>query len=86
MVEHMLTTVDNPFNPFTEYDEWNAWDQRRGYDTESYLARVVVTSNDLSESEQSTAIEQAISEIVNENVSGHHIKLTFDEAAARFSD
>ncbi len=20
--EHMLTTVDNPYNPFTHFDEW----------------------------------------------------------------
>lgn len=73
---HMLTTVDNPFNPFTHYDEWFACDQRLGYNTPSLLARIVVTSDELSEADQDVAIEQAIDEIVNENVSGMHKKIS----------
>lgn len=80
MVEHMLTTVDNPYNPFTHFDEWNAWDIAHGYHTTAYLARVVRTSDELSQAQQSTAIEQAIDEIMFENLSGMHRKVTFDEA------
>lgn len=74
-VEHMLTTVDNPFDPFTRFEEWNAYDQALGYNTLAFLARVVVTSNDLSEADQSAAIEYAIDEIVRENVMGVHRKV-----------
>lgn len=70
MTEHMLTTVDNPFNPFTHFDEWDAWDRARGYNTTAFLARVVRTSDELSEADQSLAIEQAIEDIVRENVLG----------------
>lgn len=76
MVEHMLTTVDNPFDPFTQFDEWYAFDQRSGYNTTELLARIVVSSDELSETDQSLAIEQAIDEIVTENVSGVHKKVT----------
>ncbi len=76
MEEHMLTTVDNPFNPFTQYDEWNAWDQTKGYHTSSFLARIVLTSDDLSEADESLAIEEAIDEIVEENVLGLYRKVT----------
>lgn len=69
-MEHMLTTVDNPFNPFTHFDEWHAYDIGLGYHTMAYLARVVVTSGDLSEADQSRAIEDAIDEIVQENILG----------------
>jgi hypothetical protein len=75
MAEHMLTTVDNPFSPLTQYDEWYAWDERSGYHTTGLLARIVKTSDELSESDQSLAIELAIDEIVSENVSGVHKKI-----------
>ena len=67
MDEHMLTTKDNPFNPYTAFDEWRVWDEQAGYNTLSYLGRVVRTSDELSETDQSLAIEQAIDEIVAEN-------------------
>src|SRR5450756_2555274 len=68
--EHLLTTIDNPWNPWTNYDEWWQWDRAHGYDTRGCLARVVNTSFDLSESEQALAIEQAIDEICKLNVNG----------------
>lgn len=70
MAEHMLTTVDNPFDPFTSFDQWQAYDHQLGYYTNELLARIVVTSHELSEADQSVAIEEAIDEIVNENVLG----------------
>lgn len=76
MAEHMLSTDDNPWNPFTHFDEWNAWDIRAGYHTIAFLGRIVVTSDDLSEADQSLAIENAIDEIVAENVNGRYIRVT----------
>lgn len=75
MAEHMLTTVDNPYNPFTQYDEWFAYDTLHGYNSSAFLARLVVTSDQLSDADQSLAIEYAIDEIVRENVSGVHRKV-----------
>jgi hypothetical protein len=51
-IESMLTTTDNPFNPFTEYDEWFAYDVSKGYNTCAYLARIVKSSDELSETAQ----------------------------------
>lgn len=76
VVEHMLTTVDNPFDPFTRYDEWFAFDQAAGYNTPALLGRIVISSDELSDADQSLAIESAIEEIVTENVSGVHRKVT----------
>lgn len=67
MDEHMITTEDNPYNPVTQFDEWNTWDQQAGYNTLSYLGRVVVTSDELSDADQSAAYEQAMDDIVTEN-------------------
>lgn len=72
---HMLTTVDNPFHPHSDFEAWHAYDKALGYNTMSLLARVVVTSSELSEADQDVAIENAIDEIVRENVSGMHRKV-----------
>lgn len=75
MANHMLTTTDNPFDPFAQFDEWYAFDTRSGYNTLSFLARVTVTSPDLSEADQLVAIEQAMDEIVKENILGLYRKV-----------
>ena len=68
--EYMLTTVDNPFNPFTRFDEWLEYDISMGYNTAAFLGRVAKVSDDLSQPDQALAIQNAIDEIVYENVSG----------------
>lgn len=75
MALHMLTTVDNPYNPFTEFDEWMRFDESSGYFTTNYLARLTLSSGDLSDVDQSNAIEHAIDEIVKENVNGMYRKI-----------
>lgn len=80
----MLTTTDNPYDPFDEFDEWYAYDNRLGYHSPSLLARVAIVSDDLSESDQVTAINDAIDEIVSQNVSGFHTKVTRDIEADQF--
>lgn len=74
MSKPMLTTTDNPYNPHTQFDEWNAWDQNSGYHTCAYLARVVKTSNELSDSDNELAIEQAIDSIIELNLTGNYTR------------
>lgn len=78
MRESMLTTVDNPYDPFDQYDDWFAWDQRQGYHTPGFLARITVISDEMSEADQNLAIESAIDEIVRENVTGMYKKVSRD--------
>lgn len=75
-VEYLLTTVDNPFNPFENFDEWMEYDIHLGYNTLSLLDRIVNDSSDLSGPNQALLIQQAIDEIVQENVSGMHKKVS----------
>lgn len=72
----MLTTYDNPFSPFDDFIAWNSWDVSSGYHTISFLGRIVKLSDQLSETDQRLAIEQAIDEIIFENVQGNYRKLT----------
>lgn len=76
MIESMVTTTDNPHSPFDDWDAWYAFDERSGYHTSSFLARVTMISSELSEVDQHLAIEQAVEEIVRENVLGIYIKVT----------
>jgi hypothetical protein len=75
----MLSTIDNPHSPFTDFGAWYAYDISSGYHTASFLARIVKDSDQLSEKDLELAIEQAIDEIVLENVSGIYVKLTQEE-------
>lgn len=73
--ESMITTVDNPFDPFTDWDEWYAFDTRHGYNTSGYLARIVITSDELSDLDQEQAIERAIDEIIEMHAGGLYKKV-----------
>jgi hypothetical protein len=77
-IEYMLTTVDNPFDPFTRFDEWMDYDISMGYHTAAFLDRIAKVSNDLSQPDQQLAIQNAIDEIVQENVSGMWRKVSRD--------
>lgn len=85
MDTHMITTTDNPYNYFTQFDDWYAFDQTKGYYSLELLARVAPVSDEMTEAEESDAIEAGIEEIVRENVSGVHTKVrapsTLDLAA-----
>lgn len=72
----MITTIDNPFDPFTEWDNWLSFDEGKGYFTSNYLARVARVSDDLSPDEYQTEVNNAINEIVQENVLGVYRKVT----------
>lgn len=73
--EKLLTTLDNPYNPHTHYPQWYAWDVQAGYNTCALLARVTITSDDMSEADQDLAIETAMNEIISENLFGDYAKV-----------
>jgi hypothetical protein len=75
MAGHMLTTADNPYDPFTRFDEWFQYDESKGYHTTAYLARVVKSSDELSEADQMQAIEQGIDEILEFDEAGIYLKV-----------
>lgn len=64
MARTMLSTLDNPYNPFTQFDSWKSYDEVvGGYFTSNLLARIAITSPDLTEMEMNRAIEDAIDEV-----------------------
>ena len=65
--EFMLTTVDNPFDPFEQFIQWQMFDIEHGYNTCSYLARIVKLTDDMTQKEENEEVERAIDEIIFNN-------------------
>ena len=63
-IDCRLTTIDNPFDPFEQFTSWYMFDVEKGYNTCSYLARIVKLSDDMSQSEIDIETERAIDEII----------------------
>ncbi|GHU53263.1 hypothetical protein FACS1894132_04960 [Clostridia bacterium] len=64
MIVYALTTFDNPYNPITQFDDWYNFDMDKGYSTCSFLDRIALTSNQLSDEENNLEIARAIDEII----------------------
>lgn len=79
MMESMLTTIDNPYNPFTQWQEWLDYDRLMGYNTCGLLARLVSTSDELPEEQQSEDIDDAIARILVLDGTGQYRRV-FKEA------
>lgn len=84
MARIAVTTEDNPYSPFTQFTEWKAFDEQMGYYTCEYLARIARTSPDLSPEDYQLAIEDAIDEIVNFNLTGNYKKVYIEDESIAF--
>lgn len=62
--ECMVTTIDNPYDYFTDFVNWFMFDTEKGYNTCSYLARIVKISDFMSQKEKNEAIEKAIDSMI----------------------
>lgn len=73
-----LTTMDNPFDPIDDFASWLRYDEDHGYNTNSYLARIVNTTDDMTQKEIDEEIERAIDEIIEFNPLGIYKKVKKD--------
>ena len=85
MANVMLTTIDNPYNPFKHFDEWLTFDETKAREEGrptccSYLARIALVSEDVSEKEYEQNVDEAIDEIVELNLTGKFRKIDENEA------
>ncbi len=62
--EVMLTTFDNPYDYFEQFTLWYLFDVEKGYNTCSYLGRIVQLSDDLSQKEVNEQVEKAVDTII----------------------
>lgn len=54
-----ITTIDNPYNPFEDFIKWYMFDITKGYNTCSYLSRIMDLMN-LDEENVELAIDEII--------------------------
>lgn len=59
-----LTTFDNPYDPFEQFNQWFLFDVEKGYNTCSYLARIVRFEDGMTQKEMDDEKERAINEII----------------------
>ena len=78
----MLTTVDNPFNPYIQWDAWLSYDAWLGHGTCAYLARVVITSDELSDADRDLDVDSAIDEIILNDESNLYVRAIDPNAAS----
>lgn len=70
-----LTTSNNPFDPIEQFDEWYAYDLSLGQDTAGFLARIAKVTDELPPVYYDAAIEEAIDEIIEYNITGNYVKI-----------
>lgn len=75
-MKSMLTTFDNPFDPFDEFDSWYRFDTDKGYNSCSFLDRIALTSDQLSDFENEKEIERAIDDIIKYDPFNIYTKVT----------
>lgn len=70
--ECMLTTFDNPFDPFDDFTSWFLFDTEKGYNCCSRIDRILtknkVSFEGLSQKEIDEATDQAIDEIIENDI------------------
>jgi hypothetical protein len=71
----MISTIDNPHSPFDDFPAWYDYDVSSGYHSTEFLGRLVHLSDQQSDADYDLAVEQAVDEIVRENVLGIYIKV-----------
>ena len=59
-----VTTIDNPFDPFKDFTSWFMFDVEKGYYTCSKLARLTKTTEEMTESQQEQAFEEAMKRLI----------------------
>ncbi len=76
--DYMLTTIDNPFNPWVDYDGWYAYDERMGYHTCAYMARLITSSIEMTDEEQDHEYNKAMNAIIAHDPTGKYIRISKD--------
>ena len=76
-----ITTIDNPYDPFDNFEEWYSFDEMQARKENrptccSYLARMAMNSDDVSDDEYNMVMNDVIDEIVELNLSGKFKKVT----------
>ena len=73
-----ISTIDNPFNPFDDFTSWLMYDIEKGYYSSSKVARLINTTDDMTEEEEFEEIERAIDRLIEIDPLDIYIKVTLE--------
>lgn len=76
--QSMLTTIDNPFDPFEQFEDWYSFDVHNHHRCCELVGQFAQTSNELSDFDNTKAIDVAIDAIIKEDVLNIYKKVTKD--------
>ena len=71
-----LTTFDNPFDPLEQFDSWFMFDVEKGYYSCSRLARIMHTSEQMTDEEIMIETERAIDQIIEYDFTNTYKKVS----------
>lgn len=74
-----ITTIDNPFDPFDDFNSWFMFDVEKGYYSSSKIARLVKTTDDMTEKEEIEAIESAIDRLIEIDPLDIYVKIVREQ-------
>ena len=74
--QHMLSTVDNPYNPFDDFVKWFMFDTEKGYNSCSRLDRIANWTDDMTQKEVDEETERAIDEIIKYDFTDVYTKVS----------
>ena len=60
MEQHLLTTIDNPYNPFVDFSSWYMFDCEKGHNTSARLARIANIDCEMTQKEIDEETERAM--------------------------
>lgn len=82
--QYRLSTVDNPFDPLNDPVGWTLYDAQLGYYSANYLARRLLSSDQFTDEEEDEANEQAIDDIINDDITGLYLKVEYQNKNGRW--
>ena len=77
--ECAVTTFDNPYDPFEQFAQWDLFDKEHGYNSNQKVARLLETSDDMTENEMFQAYENAIDLLIEIDFTNTYKKIKRNE-------
>ena len=73
MEQHLLTTIDNPYNPFVDFSSWYMFDCEKGHNTSARLARIANINCEMTQKEIDEETERAMNLIAKYDLEDKYV-------------
>ena len=80
MEQHLLTTIDNPYNPFVDFSSWYMFDCEKGHNTSARLARIANIDCEMTQKESDEETERAMNVIAKYDFEDKYVLGTAEQS------